>query len=114
MSVDAGFLIEALIKIIIVFHVVLIILAYTVLAERRVLAVIQNRLGPNRVGPFGLLQPFADLLKFIMKEELIPLAVNKYLYLLAQLRGDQISRVHYGLYTGLFPGLGRPARSCRT
>jgi len=83
MSVDAGFLIEALIKIIIVFHVVLIILAYTVLAERRVLAVIQNRLGPNRVGPFGLLQPFADLLKFIMKEELIPLAVNKYLYLLA-------------------------------
>ena len=83
MSVDAGFLIEALIKIIIVFHVVLIILAYTVLAERRVLAVIQNRLGPNRVGPFGLLQPFADLLKFIMKEELIPMAVNKYLYLLA-------------------------------
>lgn len=83
MSIDLGFIIEALIKTVIIFHVVLIILAYTVYAERRVLAVIQNRLGPNRVGPFGLLQPFADLLKFIMKEDLIPLAVNKWLYLLA-------------------------------
>lgn len=83
MSIDVGFLLEALIKIVVIFHLVLIILAYTVYAERRVLAVIQNRLGPNRVGPQGLLQPFADLLKFIFKEELIPLAANKYLYLLA-------------------------------
>lgn len=85
MSIDLGFLTETLIKIVIVFHLVLIILAYTVYAERRVLAVIQNRLGPNRVGPQGLLQPFADLLKFIFKEELIPLSANKYLYLLAPL-----------------------------
>jgi NADH-quinone oxidoreductase subunit H len=83
MSIDLAFLLEALIKLVIVFHLVLIVLAYTVYAERRVLAVIQNRLGPNRVGPQGLLQPFADLLKFIFKEELVPLAANKWLYLLA-------------------------------
>ena len=83
MSVDVGFLVEASIKTIIIFHFVLIVVAYTVLAERRVLAFIQNRLGPNRVGPQGLLQPFADLLKFIFKEDLVPLAVNKGLYLFA-------------------------------
>ncbi len=73
----------AAIKVVVIFHVVLIIVAYMVLAERRVLAFIQNRLGPNRVGPQGLLQPFADLIKFIFKEDLIPLAANKRLYLLA-------------------------------
>ena len=83
MSIDFAFLLEALIKLVIVFLLVMIVLAYTVYAERRVLAVIQNRLGPNRVGPQGLLQPFADLLKFIFKEELIPLAANKWLYLMA-------------------------------
>jgi NADH-quinone oxidoreductase subunit H len=83
MSFDVGFLVEASIKIIIIFTFVLIMVAYTVLAERRVLAFIQNRLGPNRVGPQGLLQPFADLIKFIFKEDLVPLAVNKGLYLLA-------------------------------
>ena len=85
MSIDLGFLLEVVIKVVIVFHLVLIVVAYTVLAERRVLAFIQNRLGPNRVGPQGVLQPFADLVKFIFKEELIPLAANKWLYLLAPL-----------------------------
>lgn len=61
----------------------MIICAYAVYAERRVLAVIQNRLGPNRVGWQGLLQPFADLIKFIFKEDIIPLAVNKWLYVMA-------------------------------
>ena len=83
MSVDVGFLVEASIKTIIIFHFVLIVVAYAVLAERRVLAFSQNRLGPNRVGPQGLLQPFADLIKFIFKEDLGPLAVNKGLYLFA-------------------------------
>jgi NADH-quinone oxidoreductase subunit H len=59
------------------------IVAYTVLAERRVLALIQGRLGPNRVGYGGVLQPFADLLKFIFKEEIIPDKSTKFIYLLA-------------------------------
>ncbi|HEX7176077.1 MAG TPA: NADH-quinone oxidoreductase subunit NuoH [Pyrinomonadaceae bacterium] len=67
----------------IAFVVVLMIVAYTVLAERRVLGFIQGRLGPNRVGPGGMLQPFADLLKFIFKEELIPDKATKFVYLLA-------------------------------
>src|ERR671917_331806 len=65
------------------FVVVLMIVAYTVLAERRVLGFIQGRLGPNRVGPGGILQPFADLLKFIFKEELIPDKATRFVYLLA-------------------------------
>src|SRR5689334_13234116 len=65
------------------FSVVLMIVAYTVLAERRVLAFIQGRLGPNRVGYGGLLQPFADLLKFILKEEIVPDKSTKFVYFLA-------------------------------
>ncbi|MBV9958919.1 MAG: NADH-quinone oxidoreductase subunit NuoH [Acidobacteria bacterium] len=65
------------------FTVVLMIVAYTVLAERRVLAFIQGRLGPNRVGYGGVLQPFADLLKFILKEEIVPDKSTKFVYFLA-------------------------------
>ncbi len=67
----------------IAFTVVLMIVAYTVLAERRVLAFIQGRLGPNRVGYGGVLQPFADLLKFILKEEIVPDKSTKFVYFLA-------------------------------
>jgi NADH-quinone oxidoreductase subunit H len=65
------------------FVVVLMIVAYTVLAERRVLGFIQGRLGPNRVGPGGMLQPFADLLKFIFKEEVTPSSATRFIYFLA-------------------------------
>lgn len=65
------------------FTVVLMMVAYTVLAERRVLAFIQGRLGPNRVGFGGILQPFADLLKFILKEEIVPDKSTKFVYFLA-------------------------------
>ena len=82
-SIDFPYVIGALIKIAIFWIFIMLVVAYTVYAERRVLAVIQNRLGPNRVGWQGLLQPFADLLKFIFKEDIIPLAVNKWLYILA-------------------------------
>src|SRR3712207_3447667 len=65
------------------FVVVLMIVAYTVLAERRILGFIQGRLGPNRVGPGGLFQPFADLLKFIFKEEITPASSTRFVYFLA-------------------------------
>ena len=65
------------------FVVVLLIVAYTVLAERRILGFIQGRLGPNRVGYGGLLQPFADLLKFILKEDIVPDKSTRFVYFLA-------------------------------
>lgn len=65
------------------FQGVLMIVAYTVLAERKVLGWIQGRIGPNRVGPWGVLQPFADLLKFIFKEDLVPDKSTKFIYFLA-------------------------------
>ncbi len=82
-SIDFQYVIGSLVKIVISWVFVMVVLAYMIYAERRVLAVIQNRLGPNRVGWQGLLQPFADLIKFIFKEDIIPLAVNKWLYIMA-------------------------------
>src|SRR5215467_1421517 len=72
-----------LVAITVAFVVVLFVVAYTVLAERRVLGFIQGRLGPNRVGPGGVLQPFADLLKFILKEDIVPDKSTRFVYFLA-------------------------------
>ncbi|MGB2692846.1 MAG: complex I subunit 1 family protein, partial [Thermodesulfobacteriota bacterium] len=71
------------IKIALLFFVVLTLVAYLTLAERRVSAFIQDRIGPNRVGPFGFLQPLADGVKFIFKEDIIPRDANKFLYVAA-------------------------------
>ena len=78
-----AFGIFALIKVLTVFTVILLAVAYMTLAERRVSAFIQDRLGPNRVGPFGLLQPIADGIKNILKEETLPATANKFFFVLA-------------------------------
>ncbi len=70
-------------KLAMVFFVILTLAAYLVFAERRVLAWIQDRKGPNRVGPFGLLQPLADLIKLLTKEDFVPTAADKWLFYLA-------------------------------
>jgi hypothetical protein len=56
--------------------------AYLILAERKISAWAQDRLGPNRVGPFGLLQPIADGIKFLLKEQVVPSHVDKLFYFL--------------------------------
>jgi NADH-quinone oxidoreductase subunit H len=65
------------------FAVILPMVSYTVYAERRVSALIQDRVGPNRVGPSGLIQPIADAVKLLLKEDFTPAHVNKLYYWLA-------------------------------
>jgi NADH-quinone oxidoreductase subunit H len=78
-----NFFILSIIKAAVVAFVLLTTLAYLQWVERKVIAHIQVRLGPSRVGPHGLLQPLADVIKLITKEDLIPPYVNKFIYLLA-------------------------------
>ena len=77
------FIIAAVIKIALVVFIMLTGVAYTTWLERKVIGRIQNRWGPTRVGPFGLLQPLADGMKFILKEDLLPDYVHKGLFILA-------------------------------
>src|SRR5215510_3878532 len=72
-----------LVAIMIAFLTIMLLCAATVLAERRVLAFLQGRLGPNRVGYGGVLQPFADFIKTMMKEDLVPDQTTKFVFLLA-------------------------------
>ena len=79
------FLLLSILKIVVVLVVTLTAVAYTVLLERKVLGRMQNRWGPSRVGPFGLLQPLADGIKLFLKEDMMPLAVERPLFVLAPL-----------------------------
>jgi NADH-quinone oxidoreductase subunit H len=77
------FLLLSVLKVAVVLVITLMCVAYTVLLERKLLGRMQNRWGPSRTGPFGLLQPLADGIKLFLKEDLMPLAVERPLFLAA-------------------------------
>src|SRR3954465_4114 len=77
-----SFLIYKAILVLLIFVITLVIAMYSTYAERKVAAFMQDRLGPNRAGPFGILQPLADGMKMFMKEEIIPDVSNKFLFIL--------------------------------
>ncbi len=79
----AQFVLVSVVKSVVVIAILLTGVAYAVLLERKVVARMQNRWGPCRTGPFGLLQPLADGIKFILKEDLVPANVYKPLYIAA-------------------------------
>src|SRR5437763_13608435 len=76
-------IVAAIIKSAIVIFALLTAFAYMTLIERRVVAKMQGRLGPNRAGPFGLFQPVADAIKMAFKEQLVPAQAKKSIYLIA-------------------------------
>jgi NADH-quinone oxidoreductase subunit H len=82
-NTDIGIIILTVLKSLALIVPLLIGVAYLTYAERKVLAAIQLRKGPNTVGPFGLLQPFADAIKMLMKETIIPSGANRGLFVLA-------------------------------
>jgi NADH-quinone oxidoreductase subunit H len=77
------FLLLTIVKVAVVLVITLTAVAYTVLLERKVLGRMQNRWGPSRTGPFGLLQPLADGIKLFLKEDMMPLAVERPLFVAA-------------------------------
>jgi NADH-quinone oxidoreductase subunit H len=82
LTIDLGLIIEKLVLIIVVVMSSLVIAMYATFAERKVAAIMQDRIGPNRAGPFGILQPLADGLKLFFKEEIIPNFSSKFLFIL--------------------------------
>lgn len=82
LAFDWALLIEKLVLIAIIITISLVVAMYATYGERKVAAWMQDRVGPNRAGPFGLLQPLADGMKLFFKEEIIPNSSNKFLFIL--------------------------------
>lgn len=80
---DAALVLEKAIFVVVLFAVTLSVAAYATYGERKIAAFFQDRMGPNRAGPFGLLQPLADGVKFFTKEDFMPNAAERWLYILA-------------------------------
>jgi NADH-quinone oxidoreductase subunit H len=80
-----GTVLLLVLKSFVLLALLLVFIAYALLADRKIWAAVQLRRGPNVVGPWGLFQSFADLLKFVLKEPVIPAGANKALFLLAPL-----------------------------
>ncbi len=87
------FLIISFIKVVLVLLTVLTVVANLVYVERRVSAFIQNRIGPNRVGPWGLLQSPADVLKLFIKEDIVPAKANRFIHTLAPIISISVAMV---------------------
>jgi NADH-quinone oxidoreductase subunit H len=107
--------IAQLVLIFIVFNCLVLSAAFMVWMERKVCAYIQDRSGPNRVGPEGLLQPFADVIKLLFKEDLRPAAADTFLFLIAPVISAitafaAFSVVPFGTETTLFGLLSQPIR----
>ena len=83
--------------------VVTLCVAYLTLAERKVIGYIQNRIGPNRVGPKGLFQPFADVIKLLLKEVVVPSSANRFLFVIAPLLSITPALAAWAVMP-LFPG----------
>ena len=77
------FIVWTVIKIVAIIVPLLLAVAYLTLAERKVIGYMQDRIGPNRVGPRGLLQPIADGIKLLFKEIIVPSKSNHYLFVIA-------------------------------
>lgn len=82
LQIDGWFILEKFILIAAIVTTALVVAMYSTYAERKIAAFLQDRRGPSRAGPFGILQPMADGVKLFMKEEVIPLVSNKFLFVL--------------------------------
>jgi NADH-quinone oxidoreductase subunit H len=80
---DFQFVFWAMVKILVILHAMLGIVSYLIYAERKIAGHMQARVGPNRVGPFGLFQPIADVAKLFFKEEFVPAEANKVIFHIA-------------------------------
>ncbi len=99
LAVDWALVLEKTLFIGFIISISLVVAMYATYGERKIAAFIQDRLGPNRAGPFGLLQPLADGLKLFMKEEIIPTSSNKFLFIL----GPSLAMVTAMLTSAVIP-----------